>query len=376
LPLAGRPVAAQDKKADDSRPATTNLAGAAYPRIHSDLRLTFQLKAPSAEKVQLSFGVNKDIYDLKRGAGDVWSVTTRPVVPGFHYYHFLVGGALVNDPGSETFYGNFRRSSAIDVPAPGIDYFDQKDVPHGEVRERWYHSKVEGKERRAFVYTPPGYDAEPQKRYPVLYLQHGSGGDERQWGIQGRANFTLDNLIAAGKAKPMIVVMEKGYATRAADAGKGTTKGGVTAFEEVVVKDLLPMIDSQYRTNPSREHRAIAALSMGGGQALQIGLTHLDLFSAIGSFSGAGGKGNVKTSYGGAFADADEFNKKVRLLYLHAGTAEESFHKNALGLHNALDQAGIRNVFQEAKGTAHEWSTWRIAFHDFAPRLFQEAASQ
>ena len=142
-------------------------------------------------------------------------MTTPPVVPGFHYYQFLVDGVAVNDPASDSFYGNFKKSSAIEVPDKGVDFYDNKDVPHGEVRERWYHSKVTGQPRHIYVYTPPGYDADPQKRYPVLYLQHGSGGDERQWSIQGRMNFILDNLIADGKAKPMIVVMEKGYATRA-----------------------------------------------------------------------------------------------------------------------------------------------------------------
>jgi enterochelin esterase-like enzyme len=363
------------KKGDESRPATTNVNNAAHPRIHPDLRLTFQLKAPDAKtvKVQGSFGLAKGPYDMQRGEGGLWTVTTPSVVPGFHYYQFVVDGVAVSDPASQAYYGNFKWSSAIEVPAKGVDFYDIKDVPHGTVQERWYHSRTTGQARRIYVYTPPGYDSDPQKRYPVLYLQHGSGGDERQWSVQGRMNFILDNLLAAGKAKPMIVVMEKGYATRpgttAGAGGKGGGKGN-SALEDVFIKELIPMIDSTYRTNPQREQRALAGLSMGAGQAMQIGLAHLETFSAIGAFSG-GGKADPKTAYGGVFADPAEFNKKVRVFYLHAGTAEQAQHNGAVNLHNALDKAGIRNVFEDVQGTAHDWQTWRWALYGFAPRLFQ-----
>jgi enterochelin esterase-like enzyme len=376
--------------ADAGQPASTNIGNSPYPRIYTDLRLTFQLKAPAAKIVKLvgSFGLAKGPYDMERSQDGAWTVTTPPVVPGFHYYHFLVDGAIVNDPGSDSFYGNFKRSSAIEVPAKGVDFYANKDGPYGEVRERWYHSKVTGQPRHIYVYTPPGYDAEPQRRYPVLYLQHGSGGDERQWSTQGRMNFIMDNLIAAGKARPMIVVMEQGYATRQGDptpsfagppgkggkgGGKGGFKGGAGALEDVFLKDLIPFIDTTYRTIPNREQRAIAGLSMGAGHAMQVGLKHLDTFSVIGAFSGGrgGAAADLKTAYGGVFADPAEFNKKVHVLYLHAGTAEQAQHKGALSLHNALDQAGIRNVFEDVQGTAHDWQTWRWALYGFAPRLFQ-----
>jgi enterochelin esterase-like enzyme len=187
-------------------------------------------------------------------------------------------------------------------------------------------------------------------------------------------NFIMDNLIAEGKARPMIVVMEKGYATRAGTApqpgGPGRGDGG--AFEDVVLKDLIPMIDAAYRTKPDRDHRAIAGLSMGAGQALRIGLTHLDTFSAVGAFSGVGTV-NPKTAFGGVFADPATFDKKVSLLYLYSGTVglDANIHKSATSLYEALQQAGIKNVvFRDAKGLAHEWQTWRYALHDFAPRLF------
>jgi enterochelin esterase-like enzyme len=223
------------------------------------------------------------------------------------------------------------------------------------------------------VYTPPGYDADIKKRYPVLYLQHGAGEDETGWSKQGHANFILDNLLAEGKAKPMIVVMEKGYAAR---PGAPTGPGNPSAFEDVVLKDLIPMIDATFRTIPQRESRAIAGLSMGGGQAMQIGLTHPDTFSAVGAFSGAGRVADVKTAYGGVFADPAAFDKKVSLLYLHAGTVslDERIHASAENLAKTLQEAGVKNVvFRDAKGFAHEWQTWRYALHDFAPRLFQES---
>jgi len=227
------------------------------------------------------------------------------------------------------------------------------------------------------VYTPPGYDIDPQKRYAVLYLQHGGGEDETGWTRQGHVNFILDNLIAAGKARPMIVVMEQGYATRAGTTPAKTGKGGkdTSAFAEVVLTDLIPLIDATYRTVADREHRAIAGLSMGAGQALQIGLTHLDTFSAIGAFSGGGGKADVKTAYGGVFSNAAEFNKKCPVFYLHAGTAETAQHQGASNFHKALQKAGVNSVFEEVQGTAHDWQTWRWALYGFAPRLFQEPKS-
>jgi enterochelin esterase-like enzyme len=211
----------------------------------------------------------------------------------------------------------------------------------------------------------------------VLYLQHGAGEDERGWSTQGRMNFILDNLIAAGKARPMLVVMDRGYAARAgaqvAPSGRGSRFAGTSAFEDVVLKDLIPTIDSKYRTLSDREHRAMAGLSMGGGQTLQITLCHLDKFSHIGVFSGAlFGKFDTKTAYGGAFSDPTTFSEKVRLLWFGAGSGEETFVKSARALHEALERVGIKSVFVESPDTAYEWQTWRRALYDFAPRLFQD----
>jgi len=367
--------------ASDSLPATSNVRGAQYPRVYPDLRVAFQIKAPGAQKVQLQpggddNGLGKGPFEMARGDDGTWGVTTPPAVPGFHYYWFVVDGVAVSDPASETYFGYGKQCSAVEVPEKGADYYLPKGVPHGDVRAHWYYSKTTAAWRRAYVYAPPDYDRNARTRYPVLYLQHGAGEDERGWTTQGRANFILDNLIAAGKAKPMIVVMEQGYAVKpgAAPSQPGAGRGPQqpSAFEEVVINDLIPMIDAAYRTLPDREHRAMAGLSMGGGQALQIALTHLDKFAYIGSFSSPlRGGADLKTIYGGAFSDPAAFSKKVRLLWFGAGTGEERMYKPALAMHQDLETGGIKNVFFESPGTSHEWQTWRRDLNDFAPRLFQ-----
>lgn len=368
------------KPADEGKPSATNLMNAQYPRVHADGRATFRLKAADAKKVQVftNYGLGpRGHWDMTKGADGVWSFTSPPIVPGFHYYGFLVDGVFVNDPGTDTYFGTSKPTSGIEIPEKGVDFFHVKDVPHGEVRSRWYHSKVTGQPRRVMVYTPPGYDADPKTKYPVLYLQHGGGEDETGWSKQGHMHFILDNLIAEKKAVPMVVVMERGYATRAGEQPAAPQPGrgfGGGAFEDVVLKDLIPMIDATYRTLADREHRAIAGLSMGSGQAMQIGLTHTDTFSAVGAFSGVFRQGDVKTAFGGVFADPAEFDKKMNLLYLHSGDQglDEGIHKAAEDLYNTLQKGGAKHVvFRDAKGLGHEWQTWRIAFHDFAPRLFQ-----
>ncbi|HQU47173.1 MAG TPA: alpha/beta hydrolase-fold protein, partial [Pirellulales bacterium] len=376
---AGAPAekSAADASRDESKPAATNIGNSAYPRVHPDRRVTFRLKALEAAKVQVftNFGLGSGgPWDMQRGDEGLWTLTSPSVVPGFHYYALVVDGVAVNDPGSDVFFGTGKPTSGIEVPDEGVDFYHARDVPHGEVRSRWYHSQVTGKVRHIMVYTPPGYDADPHKRYSVLYLQHGGGEDETGWTRQGHVNFILDNLIAADKAAPMIVVMEKGYAARAGEAalpaGPGRGDGG--AFEDVVIKDLVPMIDAAYRTLADRDHRAIAGLSMGGGQALRIGLSHLDTFSAIASFSGVRDL-DPKTAFDGVFADPAAFDEKVKLFYLHSGTVglDARIHDSASKLYKALAQTGIENVvFRDAAGFAHEWQTWRYAMFDFAPRLF------
>lgn len=378
--------------ADAPVPAVTNVPNAPYPRIYPDLRVEFQVKAPDAQKVEVQVGAEPKIAMLK-GADGVWSVITPPVVPGFHYYYLTIDGITVDDPASRTFYGVGKDSTGIEIPEKGSDYYLVKDVPHGEIREHWYHSKTTDGWRRCFIYTPPGYETDVKTRYPVLYLLHGGGEDETGWIKQGHANFILDNLIAAGKAKPMLIVMDSGYALRANDPVPGPPPPGTQPdpqafmkrmvsmadiFQLVMMSELIPMIDTTYRTMADRDHRAMAGLSMGGMETFHVTFNNLDKFSYIGGFSGAGfgfvfGKNTIdpKTDFNGALSDPTAFSRKVHLLWLGVGTAEpERMHTGILAFHNALDQAGIKHVFYESPGTAHEWQTWRRDLNDFAPRLF------
>ncbi len=380
----------------DSSAPTSNVRDAQSPRVYADGRIVFTLKAPDAKSVQVAGGdgLGKGPFPMTKGDDGVWSVTTPPAVPGFHYYWFLLDGVAVNDPGSETYFGYGKETSGIEVPERGVNFYDAKDVPHGEVRAKWYFSKITGKWRRAQVYTPPGYD-QATMRYPVLILQHGAGENETGWTRQGRANFILDNLIAERSAQPIIVVMDCGYATKAGATplvvGPGAPPRNFqlafSAFEDVVMDDLIPVIDASYRTIPDKQHRAMAGLSMGGMQTLFIALHHLDKFDYIGSFSGpiiaginAGkqpaGAGqppqfDTKTAYEGAFADPSAFNQQVKLLWLGAGTEEKQIHDGIKGAADALKASGVDVVFFESPGTAHEWQTWRRDLRDFAPRLFR-----
>ena len=365
--------------AADALPAPSNIAGAEFPRIASDFSVTFRLKAPNAKQVKLEGGAGlvKEPIDLTRDEDGVWTVTTPPAVPGFHYYWFTVDGLRVNDPSSYAWFGWGRETSGIDIPDPDGDFYAAKqEVPHGEVRAHWYHSKITGRWRKAHVYTPPDYDRKTRSRFPVLYLQHGAGENERGWIEQGRAGFILDNLIAAGRAKPMIVVVDTGYATYAATNHPTATNrasAATAAFEEVMLKELIPAIDARYRTLADRKQRAMAGLSMGSMQTLNITLRHLDHFAWIGAMSGPPRQGfDVMTAYDGVFRDAAAFNKKVKLLWLGAGTAETRFHTSTVAMHEALNRAGIKNVFYSSPGTDHEWQTWRRSLHDFAPRLFRD----
>jgi enterochelin esterase-like enzyme len=373
-------------------PSSSNVDGAKYPRVLDDLRVEFLVSAPAAQKVQVHLG---NTFDLVKQPDGTWMGTSSPQVQGFHYYSLVIDGAEVNDPSSKTYFGISRESSAVEVPEHGVDFYDIKDVPHGDVRERWYYSKVAHSWRRCFVYTPPGYDQNLSVKYPVLYLQHGAGEDETGWIRQGRANFILDNLLATRAAVPMLVVMDKGYATRDGSAvapifGPSAPPLGSpaslqrmqemsSAFADVVVDDLIPFIDSSYRTIPDREHRTIAGLSMGAMQSFHIGFSHPDKFAYVAGFSGApagfifgGDTFDRATFYGGILKDPEAANQRYRLLWLGVGTAEDpGFLKGIRGFHEMLTSAGIHNVYYESPGTAHEWQTWRRDLNQLAPLLFR-----
>lgn len=379
------------------QPAETNVPQAQYPRVDaSSRRVQFRIDAPNARRVEVMVGGGggeTPRMDLAKQVDGSWTLTTPPIVPGFHYYPVYIDGFEANDPGSRTFFGEGRDISGIEIPSPlaSDSFYRIRDVPRGQVRERWYHSKVTGDWRRIFVYTPPGYDHDESERYPVLYLQHGAGEDETGWTRQGSANFILDNLIASGQAKPMIIVMANGYAKfpNAAAPDSSKTRAGsfaallaamhvyTGAFPDDLTKVVVPMVDKSYRTIPDRDHRAMAGLSMGGFQTFDVTLTHLDMFSYIGGFSGAPFVlGNTRfdpnTAYHGVFADPAAFARRVHLLWLGVGTNEMAMiHRGLLAFQQDLAQARIKHVFYESPGTAHEWLTWRRDLNDFAPRLFR-----
>jgi enterochelin esterase family protein len=383
---------------DECKPSSLNIPGSPYPCVYPDRRVAFRVVAPDAQKVQVRLG---GTHDMARGADGFWTVTIPPQAIGFHYYSIVVDGAVIADPATRTFFGSGWDNSGIEIPEPAeVDYYLPKDVPHGQVSQRWYHSKVTGKWRRCYVYTPPDYDA-GTKRYPVLYLMHGWGENEQGWHTQGHADFILDNLIAEKLARPMIIVMDNLNAAKpgedaaifsarwlwpqppptappaqggrsAAPARLGLSNFTGATFTEMMLTDLIPMIEKTYRVLPGRENRAMAGLSMGGMQTFLTTLSNLDKFAYIGGFSGStGGRGGTfdpKTSNNGVFADAAAFNGKVKVLFLGIGSVEGPGTKN---FSEALTKAGIRNIYFESPGTAHEWLTWRRCLNDFAPRLFK-----
>jgi enterochelin esterase-like enzyme len=358
------------------QPASTNVWDAPYPRADAAGRVEVRLKAPEATKVRLNFWSGPKIDMVKQPDG-VWSVVTDPLVPGLHYYTLIVDGVEMADMGSRSFFGGGKYASAVEVPEPGSSYYAIQDVPHGQVREVWYFSKVTGSWRHALVYAPPGYDEKTAERYPVLYLQHGGGEDETGWVRQGHANDILDNLIASGKAKPMLVVMAYGYARRAGQPApdlasrafgspefRKATQDMMAAFAADMTEALIPFIDKTFRTIPDRDHRAMAGLSMGGMQTFHITLNHLELFSHIGGFSGAAGAFTLgrdldpKSDYNGVLADPAAFARKVHVLWLGVGTAEpEGMRAGIRKLHASLTDAGIAHVYEESPGTDHEWQT-------------------
>lgn len=350
----------------NTKPASSNVIGADYPRIDSERKAYFKIKAPDATSITVSLGN----IALTKGDDGFWTGTTNPLDPGFHYYTLKINGVEVADPSSETFYGASKIMSGIEVPEEGVDFYENKDVPHGNIHSHWYMAKSTGEMRLAYVYTPPGYDSDMKTKYPVLYLQHGMGEDRRAWPNQGKTNFILDNLIAEGKAKPMIIVMEDGgIALGFGSPKRPQDKNFWDGFEDILIKDLIPNIDANYRTLADRDNRAMAGLSLGGTQTYQITNNNLDTFANIGVFSAPFGFPGIETGYNGLLKKPEEFNKKVHVFYISMGSKEGA--RSGRSMHEELDKAGINNVYYEAPGTAHEFQTWRKSLHGFAQLLFK-----
>ncbi len=370
----------QTASVEDFNPASTNQPGKQYPQVNSEDRVRTSIFAPQAQKVQLDIGGVR--YDMTKDERGVWTGDSRPQDEGFHYYQLIIDSAQVPDPGSMFFYGASRWGSGIEVPAHDQDFYALKDVSHGEICQNLYFSKITNAWRRCFVYTPPDYELNTTARYPVLYLQHGMGEDETGWSAQGKVNLILDNLISEKKAVPMIIVMDNGYASKPSQAPQGVGApprgpGAFSVFEEVLIKEIISMIDSTYRTYSDREHRAMAGLSMGANQTIQITMNNLDRFSYIGAFSGTSNFPSTAeidpaTFMNGKFKDGKSLNKKIKLFWLGLGTKEPNPFPGSVGAFRAmLEKVGVKYVFYQSIGTAHEWLTWRRDLYQFAPLLFK-----
>jgi len=335
------------------------------------------VNAPDAQSVKATLGLGgQGGTELHKGADGVWTGTTSgPLDEGFHYYHLNIDGGVFNDPGTLNFYGSIRWESGIEVPAHDADFYALKNVPHGNVQQILFPSPSTGIERRAFVYTPPGYDANTATRYPVLYLQHGWGEDETAWTNQGHANLIMDNLIAQKAARPFIVVMTYGM-TNGIKPGApgGLASFDMKPFETVLIHELIPYVDSHFRTLADRNHRAMAGLSMGGFETKAITTANVDKFAYVGLFSG--GTFSVDD-----VAKAPGFRDKMKLAFVSFGSRELDSRRTAppgivpsdpVADAKALKASGFNSVFYVSPNTAHEFLSWRRSLHEFAPLLFRD----
>ncbi len=364
LAQAGPPAVVEDFK-----PSTLNQPGQQYPQVNSQRFARFRIVAPEAQSVRVSLGgLERGGFSLDKGADGVWTgVTQRPLDEGFHYYHLTVDGGTFNDPGTLNFYGSTRWESGIEIPAHDQDFYALKDVPHGKVVQILFPSKSTNTSRRAFVYTPPDYDKDSTRRYPVLYLQHGWGEDETAWSNQGRANLIMDNLIAEGKTRPFLIVMTYGM-TNDTRIG-GLRNFDIAPFQKVLLDELIPYVDTHFRTLADQPNRAMAGLSMGGMETKSITLKNLDKFSHIGLFSGGSiSPEDVKNTPG--------FKEKVKLVFVSYGSRElgggRGFGGDPKANSDAIKEAGVNSHFYVSPDTAHEFQSWRRSLREFSQLLFKE----
>lgn len=342
---------------EDFRPNELNQPGQEYPMVNSEGYARFRIDAPTAKSVIVSLGLGgRGGTVLRKDKDGVWTGTTEgPMDEGFHYYHLTIDGATVNDPGTNNYYGSTRWESGIEIPAHDRDFYALKNVPHGNVQQVIFNSPSTGEQKRAFVYTPAEYSANPKKKYPVLYLQHGWGEDETAWSNQGHANLIMDNLIAEGKCKPFIIVMTYGMTN---NARFGTINSfNYKDFETVLVDELIPFIDSNFRTIPDKKHRAMAGLSMGGMETKNITLARPEVFDYYGLLSG------------GIYTPDDLKDVKPRLIFTSCGSKE-----NPERVRQSVDDlkaAGFNAVSYVSDNTAHEFLTWRRSLKEMAPLLFR-----
>ncbi len=371
----------QEPLPEGFKPSACNIFLSQYPAVNAQTRQAiFRVAAPTATSVKLQLGGDKE---MKKDENGVWTITTDPLVVGFHYYAILIDGVAVTDRNTKTYFGSNWESSGIEIPeGPEGNYYRfNKNIPHGQIRSIYYWSELNGLERHINVYVPAEYENNPSKKYPVLYLVHGWGEDENGWSNQGHMANIMDGLIAAGKAVPMIIVMPDGDIQTNPDVRQAKTND----VTQIFVNDLIPYIDKTFRTKTDRQNRAMAGLSRGGGQTTSTVFANMDKFAWMGTFSGfflgmrRGGNntGNaqpdmnsmIETAFNGVFKDAAAFDKQMNLLFISTGSEEGPGAKQSV---DALKAHGIKNVvYHESQGTAHEWLTWRRALNDFAPRIFK-----
>ncbi|MEZ5041239.1 MAG: alpha/beta hydrolase-fold protein [Saprospiraceae bacterium] len=349
-------------------PAASNVRNAQYPQILPDNRVIFRIKAPEAQKVQINLGKK---YDLIKDDEVFWTVTTDVISRGFHYYSLLIDGVALADPASETFYGMGRMASGIEIPYKDGDFYALKEVPHGDIRIKKYYSEALNSWREMYIYTPPGYDTSNEK-YPALYLLHGGGEDQRGWSTQGRADLILDNLIAEGKAKPMLIVMFDGNI--GFRGGPGAFNGrALQAFENELKTAVIPFVESNYRVKTDAANRALAGLSMGGLQTLHAGVQNTDMFAHLGVFSSGWWANNTELSdpeYAYMQENVEKINGNLKTFWISQGGEEDIAHTNNRIMMDKFKDMGIKYQYSEYAG-GHTWPVWRHDLFGFAQLIFK-----
>jgi enterochelin esterase-like enzyme len=348
---------------EDFKPSTLNQPGQEYPQVNSQGYVRFRITAPYADSVRVSLGLGgtKGGTPLTKVTDSIWmGTTTGPMEEGFHYYRVTVDGGIFNDPGTLNFYGSTRWESGVEVPAHDQDFYALKNVPHGLVQQVLFASPSTNTSRRAFVYTPPGYEKDTKKKYPVLYLQHGWGEDETAWSNQGHANLIMDNLIAEGKIQPFIIVMTYGMTNYVRPGAPGGLRNfNIQPFQTVLLDELIPFVDANFRTIADQKHRAMAGLSMGGFETHTITLARPDVFSYYGLLSG------------GIYKPEEIQDKSnVKLVFMSCGSFENADVVTKAA--ETLKAAGFNAVSYISQNTRHEFQTWRRSLYVMAPLLFKD----
>lgn len=350
----------------------TNINAKGYPHVLADNSVEFKIKT-SEDLSNMKLSLDSQCKFEKQADG-TWVTRTKSLVSGFHYYWFNINGMDISDPASKSYFGCGRMTSAVDIPEKGCDFYKVMDVPHGQINILTYYSDVRKANASMYVYTPASYNKNSSKRYPVLYLQHGGGEDESGWFLQGKTNFILDNLIAQGKAKEMIVVMSNGN-IQIPGTGFGYSIAGMKGFENELTQVIIPFVDENFRTISDKNHRALSGLSMGGGQSFFVGLQHTELFSYVGVFSTGvfGGIYETKSfdaeaAIPGLISQHDKYNKDLSLFYISVGTDDPRISPTKKAV-ESMKQSGLNITFNSFPGD-HEWQVWRKSLHVFAQKIF------